>query len=126
MIVWLLNYTIAETKFKVASWAGATFLDKNPKIFANYIFIKLFLHIKVEKKVGFWPKLDIQELGTRINTGFVNIRSMDKNVLKSGQKTQIFDQTWISTKCFSHFCPNFLVSTHFYFLKSGQKMTKND
>jgi len=47
--------------------------------------------------------LDIQELGTRINTGFAGIQSMDKNVLKSGQKTQIFDQSWISTKYFSHF-----------------------
>jgi hypothetical protein len=51
---------------------------------------------------------------------------MDKNVLKSGQKTQIFDQSWISTKYFSNFCPNFSVSARFYFPKSGQKMTKND
>jgi hypothetical protein len=70
--------------------------------------------------------LDIQELGTRINTGFAGIQFMDKNVLKSGQKTQIFDQSWISIKYFSHFCPNFSVSARFYFPKSGQKMTKND
>jgi len=63
--------------------------------------------------------LDIQEFGTRINTGFAGIRSMDKNVFKSGQKTQIFDQSWISTKYFSHFCPNFSVSARFYFFKSG-------
>jgi hypothetical protein len=70
--------------------------------------------------------LDIQELGTRINTGFAGVRSMDKNVLKSGQKTQIFDQTWISTKYFSQIYPNFSVPARFYFSKSGQKMTKND
>ena len=51
MIVWLLNYTIAETKFKVASWAGTTFLDKNPKIFANYIYLlNFFLTLELKKK----------------------------------------------------------------------------
>jgi hypothetical protein len=48
---------------------------------------------------------------------------MDKNVLKSGQKTQIFDQTWISIKYFSQIYPNFSVPARFYFF---QKWAEND
>ena len=50
-------YTIAETKFKVASWAGTTFLDKNPKIFANYIYLLNFFFALKLKKSGFLTKV---------------------------------------------------------------------
>ena len=76
--------------------------------------------------MGFWAELDIQELGSRINTGFAGCRPLDKNVLKNGQKPKFFGQSWISNKYFPPFCPNIFDQAHFSKPKNGQKIPQND
>lgn len=80
--------------------------------------------------------MDIQELGTRINTGFAGFSTLPKSIFKSGQKpkksgqnanfgqfysiktTQIFLKKWAKTGKW----PKILTKAHFSKTKNGQEM----